>query len=144
MQKCVTCQYYDRRHAGAAAGSVAQSQQGLCRRTPPVLSPINPKTYFIEGVWPTVRDDDWCGEWKVIARRTEARAGDAPSATVASAMAPAGPHVGRIGAGMGGEPARNMHGARVPPLMIRPAQAPAAPIAGDAPMPGASIPSDDK
>ena len=134
MQKCATCQYYDRRHAGAAAGSVAQSQQGLCRRAPPVLSPINPKAYFIEGVWPTVRDDDWCGEWKVIARRTEARAGDAPSATVASAMAPAGPHVGRIGAAMGGEPARNTHGGRVPPLMIKPTQAPALPTADDAPV----------
>jgi hypothetical protein len=113
---------------------VAQSQQGLCRRAPPVLSPINPKAYFIEGVWPTVRDDDWCGEWKVIARRTEARAGDAPSATVASAMAPAGPHVGRIGAAMGGEPARNTHGGRVPPLMIKPTQAPALPTADDAPV----------
>jgi hypothetical protein len=26
---------------------------------------------MIEGVWPTVRDDDWCGEWKALVRRTD-------------------------------------------------------------------------
>jgi hypothetical protein len=34
-----------------------------------MLSPLTTKTYQIEGVWPTVRDDDWCGEWKILARR---------------------------------------------------------------------------
>jgi hypothetical protein len=30
---------------------------------------------MIEGVWPHVRDDDWCGEWKTAAvvRRSEQR-----------------------------------------------------------------------
>jgi hypothetical protein len=31
-----------------------------------MLSPQPPqsaKTYVIEGIWPVVRDDDWCGEW---------------------------------------------------------------------------------
>jgi hypothetical protein len=26
---------------------------------------------MIEGVWPTVRDDDWCGEWKALVRRVD-------------------------------------------------------------------------
>ena len=34
-----------------------------------MLHPAPGKTYQIEGVWPTVRDDDWCGEWKILPRR---------------------------------------------------------------------------
>ncbi|HEX8010464.1 MAG TPA: hypothetical protein VF814_05960 [Casimicrobiaceae bacterium] len=29
------------------------------------------KTYVVEGVWPLVRDDDWCGEWKILTRIVE-------------------------------------------------------------------------
>ena len=39
---------------------------GQCRRHSPLLSPQPPqsaKTYVVEGIWPVVRDDDWCGEW---------------------------------------------------------------------------------
>ena len=72
MERCVNCQYYDR-HGGNGAGGKA-SNAGQCRRQAPQLSPINPKTYLIEGVWPTVRDEDWCGEYRASAapqRRAE-------------------------------------------------------------------------
>lgn len=74
MERCVTCMYYDRNKAGVEtkAGSAGQ-----CRRSGPSLSPINQKSYMIEGVWPTVRDDDWCGEWKPLQKRVDtARLGD--------------------------------------------------------------------
>ncbi len=71
MDKCITCQYYDRKHANSAASST--QQWGQCRRTAPMLNPANTKSYMIEGIWPTIRDDDWCGEWKVLARRVESR-----------------------------------------------------------------------
>jgi hypothetical protein len=69
----MNCQYYDRQ---AAKADVKGSAWGQCRRSAPALSPINAKSYMIEGVWPTVRDDDWCGEWKAGARRAEPRIGD--------------------------------------------------------------------
>jgi hypothetical protein len=43
-----------------------------------MLTPNPGKSYHIEGVWPTVRDDDWCGEWKILPRR--------PSAAVTAAV----------------------------------------------------------
>jgi hypothetical protein len=57
----MSCQFYDRKNA---AGEGRSPQWGQCRRTSPMLSPMAAKSYMIEGVWPTVRDDDWCGEWK--------------------------------------------------------------------------------
>ena len=63
MERCVTCMYYDRLKAG---GDAKSANAGQCRRSGPTLSPINQKSYMIEGVWPTVRDDDWCGEWKAL------------------------------------------------------------------------------
>ena len=71
MEKCQQCQYYDRANAKPNDGKV--TQWGQCRRASPMLHPINAKTYMIEGVWPHVRDDDWCGEWKLATRRTETR-----------------------------------------------------------------------
>jgi hypothetical protein len=41
-----------------------------------VLSPVNAKVSMIEGVWPTIRDDDWCGEWKAAPRATPRRAAE--------------------------------------------------------------------
>ena len=69
MDKCVACQYYDRQHSNDGKGVM----WGQCRRTAPMLHPINAKSYMIEGVWPHVRDDDWCGEWKQTTRRTDTR-----------------------------------------------------------------------
>jgi len=75
VDKCMGCHYYDRQ-----PGSQADSrgiQWGQCRRSAPRLHPVNQKTFMIEGVWPHVRDDDWCGEYRAgSARRTEPRAAD--------------------------------------------------------------------
>lgn len=93
MERCTSCQYYDRHQRNADAKS---PNAGQCRRSAPALSPINQKTYMIEGVWPTVRDDDWCGEWKALVRRVDpSRLSEAlqatamPSAMPASAIPPA-------------------------------------------------------
>ena len=67
MDRCVTCQFYDRQTRGAEKAANA----GQCRRCAPALSPLNQKSYMIEGVWPTVRDDDWCGEWKALVRKVD-------------------------------------------------------------------------
>ena len=57
-----------------------------------MLNPQNAKSYMIEGVWPTVRDDDWCGEWKLLARRVDSRVAEALNAPLISAQA-VGPRV---------------------------------------------------
>lgn len=94
MDRCVTCQYYDRQPRGAEKSATA----GQCRRAAPALSPINQKSYMIEGVWPTVRDDDWCGEWKGQARRADpARLVDTLSAGKAPALPIGAPRVAGVG-----------------------------------------------
>jgi hypothetical protein len=75
VEKCMVCSYYDRQ-AGKEADARGV-QWGQCRRGAPMLHPINQKSYMIEGVWPHVRDDDWCGEWKAGSRRPDVRAADA-------------------------------------------------------------------
>ena len=84
MEKCMSCQYYDRKHAKPSAGGAPQ--WGQCRRSAPMLNPVNAKSYMIEGVWPTVRDDDWCGEWKMLARRVDGRVAEALNAPLISAQ----------------------------------------------------------
>ena len=71
VEKCVNCRFYDRRHAKPLDGKAPL--WGQCRRHAPQLNPnpINAKAYVVEGIWPLVRDDDWCGEWKVILRTEE-------------------------------------------------------------------------
>lgn len=69
VEKCVNCQYYDRRHARPTDGKAPM--WGQCRRHSPQLNPITAKAYVVEGVWPLVRDDDWCGEWRVLTRMAE-------------------------------------------------------------------------
>jgi hypothetical protein len=71
VDRCLNCQYYDRHKGDGGGGKSAHA--GQCRRNAPLLSPINPKNYMIEGVWPTVRDEDWCGEYKAssMQRRPE-------------------------------------------------------------------------
>jgi hypothetical protein len=71
VEKCVTCQYYDRRNSSPADGK--GPMWGQCRRSAPMLHPVNAKSYMIEGVWPHVRDDDWCGEFRSSTRRAEPR-----------------------------------------------------------------------
>jgi len=61
VRKCVACQYFDRNESRAAQDST--QRWGQCRRGVPVLNPATAKGYVVEGVWPHVREDDWCGEW---------------------------------------------------------------------------------
>ena len=90
VDRCVNCQYYDRHPSTGAGGKSAHA--GQCRRSAPMLSPVNPKTYMIEGVWPTVRDEDWCGEFKLGTRRGDTARADALIGTLT-------PSVTRVGAG---------------------------------------------
>jgi hypothetical protein len=57
-----------------------------------MLHPVNVKSYMIEGVWPHVRDDDWCGEWKVTPRRVAPSVSQAAAASLVTPP-PAGPRV---------------------------------------------------
>jgi hypothetical protein len=59
-----------------------------------MLSPNASKAYVVEGVWPTVRDDDWCGEWKILPRRPGHVASAAVPLAVAGAMMDAVPYAG--------------------------------------------------
>lgn len=85
VEKCINCRFYDRRHARPLDGKAPL--WGQCRRHAPLLNPnpITAKAYVVEGIWPLVRDDDWCGEWKIILQAEEwvpesnpARAEDLP------------------------------------------------------------------
>jgi hypothetical protein len=84
MEKCIGCGYYDRQ--GNREIDARGVRWGQCRRGAPSLHPINQKPYMIEGVWPYVRDDDWCGEWKV-----DMRASDESMAESVSVALPLGP-----------------------------------------------------
>ena len=69
VEKCINCRFYDRRHAKPLDGKAPL--WGQCRRHAPRLNPVTAKAYVVEGIWPLVRDDDWCGEWKIILRAEE-------------------------------------------------------------------------
>ena len=69
VEKCINCQYYDRKRGRPVDGKAPM--WGQCRRHSPHLNPVTAKAYVVEGVWPLVRDDDWCGEWRVLSRMTE-------------------------------------------------------------------------
>jgi hypothetical protein len=84
------CQFYDRKNG---AGEARSLQWGQCRRTSPMLSPMTAKSYMIDGVWPTVRDDDWCGEWK--SQMAARRIGESLGAPLAP-KGPAVPSVPRV------------------------------------------------
>ncbi|MEP7183273.1 MAG: hypothetical protein ABI886_13900 [Betaproteobacteria bacterium] len=110
MDKCLNCQYYDRKREKSVEGR--SLQWGQCRRAAPMLNPTTAKSYMIEGVWPTVRDDDWCGEWKTMTRRLEPRllesvaatAGSSPAAVPTPRMVPysGGGAMAGLSAGSGG------------------------------------------
>jgi hypothetical protein len=87
LDKCVTCVFFDRGN-GASSGTA----WGQCRRMPPTLHPVNVKSYMIEGVWPHVREDDWCGQWLSPARIARAEPAHAPAA----ASRPAAPAAARM------------------------------------------------
>jgi hypothetical protein len=75
VEKCLNCQFYDRRNARPTDGRAAM--WGQCRRHSPHLNPVSAKSYLVEGVWPLIRDDDWCGEWRAptLASMSRARPG---------------------------------------------------------------------
>jgi hypothetical protein len=77
VEKCINCRFYDRRHARPLDGKAPL--WGQCRRHAPHLNPVTAKAYVVEGIWPLVRDDDWCGEWKVVIREAEGSYPDAPA-----------------------------------------------------------------
>jgi hypothetical protein len=106
VEKCVNCQYYDRRNAKPTDGKAPL--WGQCRKHAPRLNPVTAKAYVVEGVWPLVRDDDWCGEWKVLTRVVDdwipeelpvpaqtAAETEEPARAQASALPPATPTRGR-------------------------------------------------
>jgi hypothetical protein len=114
VEKCMTCQYYDRRHGKAQGGAL---QWGQCRRSSPMLNPLNAKSYMIEGVWPTVRDDDWCGEWKLLARRVDGRVAEALNAPLISAHAVAPRiHSGKVVPAAQGTPVASAAAPAITPL----------------------------
>lgn len=97
MEKCLNCQFYDRRNARPTDGRAAM--WGQCRRHSPHLNPLSAKSYLVEGVWPLVRDDDWCGEWRAPTRASMSRARFAPRIDDIATTAPGMPassteHVG--------------------------------------------------
>jgi hypothetical protein len=88
MDKCLNCQFYDRRNARPTDGRAAM--WGQCRRHSPHLNPLNAKSYLVEGVWPLVRDDDWCGEWRAPTHASMSRARFAPRTDDVSTTAATG------------------------------------------------------
>lgn len=54
-QKCENCVFMREREVGAFT---AKDMVTECRRVPP--SELDVSNY---GVWPRVRDSDWCGQW---------------------------------------------------------------------------------
>src|SRR5450631_4255143 len=88
VEKCLNCQFYDRRNARPTDGRAAM--WGQCRRHSPHLNPLSAKSYLVEGVWPLVRDDDWCGEWRVAAQASLSHTGFTPRTVGAAVTAATG------------------------------------------------------
>jgi hypothetical protein len=62
---------------------------GQCRRHSPHLSPVSvKKASLVEGVWPLIRDDDWCGEWRAPTRTSVSRSRFAPRSVDMPGAAP--------------------------------------------------------
>ena len=88
MEKCLNCQYYDRRSERSNDGR-ATVMWGQCRRHSPQMNPVTAtKAYLVEGAWPLVRDDDWCGEWRAPTRTSIAPSQFAPRSTNITSLAP--------------------------------------------------------
>jgi hypothetical protein len=85
VEKCRSCQFFDRN--SAVAKESKSTQWGQCRRSAPTLSPLNQKPHMIEGVWPHVRDDDWCGEFKGLGKRLDAQISELMSDPLMSPLA---------------------------------------------------------
>lgn len=99
MTRCVGCRFYDRNERASADGG--DLRWGRCRRSVPTLHSIQGRAFSGEGVWPRVRDDDWCGAWETRETRVEPAALPADSLLAAAsrrgetqlpAAAATGPH----------------------------------------------------
>lgn len=86
MEKCVGCQFYDRNDDHAEDKGV---RWGKCRRGVPIVHPVSAKAYMVEGIWPHVRDDDWCGEWTTSKRAPDPRAAEPRTSLLMAAPAAA-------------------------------------------------------
>jgi hypothetical protein len=84
-ERCRTCQYFDRN--ASMTKETKSTTWGQCRRMAPMLSPQNTKPHMIEGVWPHVRDDDWCGEYKGLGKRLDAELSDLMESPLMSGLA---------------------------------------------------------
>jgi hypothetical protein len=51
---------------------------------------VTAKAYVIEGVWPLVRDDDWCGEYEILTRIVEEWIPDSAPNVTGEAASPDG------------------------------------------------------
>ncbi|MBS0325208.1 MAG: hypothetical protein JSS46_01530 [Proteobacteria bacterium] len=67
MMRCVGCKFYDRSERASSDGGGLH--WGSCRRSVPTLRPAQGRDFSVEGVWPRVRDDDWCGAWEAREKR---------------------------------------------------------------------------
>jgi hypothetical protein len=86
LDKCVGCRFYDRNEVQSDDKGV---RWGKCRRTGPIVHPVSAKSYMVEGIWPHVRDDDWCGEWVASNRPHAVPAAEArPSLLMQGAASP--------------------------------------------------------
>ena len=94
MEKCVGCQFYDRNEARAEDKGV---RWGKCRRSGPMMHPVSTKSYMVEGIWPHVRDDDWCGEW--VAHKHRPAASPDPRNLLMQAATTPSLHAGTLPAG---------------------------------------------
>lgn len=93
MEKCIGCQFYDRNDDHVEDKGV---RWGKCRRGVPIVHPVSAKAYMVEGIWPHVRDDDWCGEWTAVKRKGESVSTD-PRNLLVPAPGPAVRPTGRPG-----------------------------------------------
>jgi hypothetical protein len=113
LEKCVACQHYDRNDVQTEGEGI---RWGKCRRAGPIVHPTSAKTYMVEGIWPHVRDDDWCGEWSASKRRL-----DSPAIGMNSLLMPTGPSAPRPGVQSGGfvspDPSIDKGGTTVSTLM---------------------------
>jgi hypothetical protein len=108
LQKCLGCRFYDRNQTQSGEKGV---RWGQCRRTGPIVHPLSAKAYLVEGIWPHVRDDDWCGEWSAGGRKPDSPATEAMSSLMTSA--PPAPRPQTM-APMFGSPEPALDGARPP------------------------------
>ncbi len=61
QKSCSSCAYCGEVKAPDVMGPVRQTVINVCRRNPP--TPLVNSVGTASAFWPTVKPDDWCGEW---------------------------------------------------------------------------------